>query len=199
MKLTKIARIASISLCVLGMTSIASAIAMTVAPDGTVSYSGSEREAWLKSATSGFTFTANPSATDVGNLFGDSWTNEGELVNNGSNELLSINLLSGSWGESPVSGTWAIDSSFWLTYGHAVISMHVGNGQGDPDAFLWKITPNATNGSFYYKDLDGRGGGLSNLKLWGSGKPVEVPEGGLSAILLGLGLISLALFRRKLV
>jgi hypothetical protein len=200
MNLTKSFRRTLMVLSAICVASIASAIPMDVAPDGTVSHDGADREAWLKSAIGGFTNPDNPGLADVEAAFGGDWVAEGQLTGNGTNDWLTINLTSGVWGgNGPITGTWTIADAFWLTYGRGVITMHVGNGNGDPDGFMWEITTNALNGTFYYNDKDHKGGGLSNLKLWGSGDPTTVPDSGTSAILVGLGLISLGLFRRKLV
>lgn len=128
-------------------------------------------------------------------LFGGTWVQQGELTGNGSNGLFSV---SGSnWGNEDASGTWLINSSFWNTYGAALITMHVGGGQKNAvDNFEWVVTPNSLAGTWSYDKLKGKGGGLSNIKLWGSGKPtVKVPES--SALLLMLiGLFSLGFARR---
>jgi len=199
-KLLRLAILAS-SLGV-GSLSFADTItAMTVAPDGTVSYNGAQRDAWLKSGVQGYAVgdvTGTPQAANVGALFGNTWQKEGELTAVGTNDLLTVTLTSGTWGNGPLYGTWAIDPSFWSTYGRAVITMHVGNGAGNPDWFLWEITANATSGTFYYKREAGGGGGLSNIFLWGGSAPNRVPDSGTSAILLGSGLIALGLLRRKL-
>jgi len=188
-------------------TAHAGAIAMS-GPDsnGVVSYYGSKREGWLSKATSGWVVgpvTGTPQAADVGALFGGTWAKEGELTGNGTNDLLSVALTDGAWNGNSVTGDWAIDSSFWSTYGNAVISIHVGNGAGDPDWLFWHVKAGELSGEFYYKRIAGGGGGLSNVFLWGSGDPVDittnkVPDGGFSMILVGLGLLTLALFRRKL-
>ena len=135
-----------------------------------------ERVATLDSAVS--CSTANSmvinSSTDVNTVLGTSytWIDEGNLIPGSfTNDLLTINLTSGSWGGNDIAATWAIDPSFWLNYGIAAITMHVGEGQGNPDAFAWLITPGETSGTFSYEDLDGRGGGLSNFRLFGTQPP----------------------------
>lgn len=130
---------------------------------------------------------------DISTLFGGSWVSEGELTGAGSDSFFTISVTSGSFGSSPVSGKWAIADSFWDTYSEAVVSMHVGQGGGAPDAWAWEMTSNAASGTWSYGKLPGvnsTGGGLSNIKLFGSGTSVTVPEPG-SLALLGLGLIGL--------
>ncbi|WP_323816085.1 hypothetical protein [Cellvibrio sp. NN19] len=134
-------------------------------------------------------------------LFGGTWVKEGELTGNGTNDLFSVSLTSGSWGNSDVAGTWSIDSSFWTLHGLAVITMHVGEGNGDPDYFAWAIEKGATSGTFSYTDLDGRGGGLSNLFLFGGGVPttttnIPLPESGMGMLML-IGLASVLFARRR--
>ena len=165
-------------------------------------------------------FNINTSA-DVNEVLGTSyaWTKEGEVapgkdaVGTHSNDLLTITLDAGDkWGGNDLGGAWGIDPSFWLTYGTATISMHVGQGQGGPDAFAWLITPGQTSGWFTYKDLDGKGGGLSNMFLFGTGTPTPsnpnpdpdpdpepddapgVPEPG-GAAMVAIGIASVAAVR----
>lgn len=137
---------------------------------------------------------------EVSSLFGGSWVKEGELTGNGTNDLFSVVLTTGSWGQSNVAGTWTLDDSFWTVYGLAVITMHVGHGNGNPDYFAWSLTQGATSGTFEYRDLDGRGGGLSNLFLFGSGTPdprTVVSESGLNALLV-IGLLAMFFVRRRI-
>jgi hypothetical protein len=137
------------------------------------------------------------SPAQVSALFGGVWIKEGELTGNGSNDLFAVALTSGSWGGNNVAGTWSIDSGFWSTYGLAVITMHVGHGNGNPDYFAWSVTPGVTSGSFSYRDLDGRGGGLSNLFLFGSGTSItQLSESGVG-ILWMIGLFAVILARRR--
>lgn len=133
---------------------------------------------------------------DIKALFGTSydWYKEGELTGVGSNDLFEVDA--DSWGVD-VTGTWYIDASFWTMYSNAVITMHVGQGGGNPDAFAWLITPGETSGSFSYERVSGTGGGLSNMFLFGSGTPREVPEPQLAFLLL-MGLASMFAARRRI-
>lgn len=175
---------------------------MTDGGGGEFYYAGSEREAHLVSATGGYAVgdvTGTPGAADVAARFGGTWTNEGAVAGaDGTNDMLTIALAPGNtWGNGPLSGTWAINPLFWSTYGDAVITMHVGNGSGDPDWFFWKITALETSGKFTYERISGGGGGLSNLFLWGSGTPQKrVPDGGLTLVMLAVSMCGTLAARR---
>jgi|GEM_PF-2804486 len=130
-------------------------------------------------------------AAKIDALFpGDSWTSAGEVTSAGTNSFFTIGVTSGAFDSSPVSGTWTILDSFWDTFSQAVVSMHVGQGNGSPDAWAWEMSSNASSGTWSYEKLTGEGGGLSNIKLFGRGVAVTVPEPG-SLTLFGLGLIGL--------
>lgn len=115
----------------------------------------------------------------------------------GSNGWFGVSLDTGSdWGQSNVSGEWSLDSAFWDAYNEGVISMHVGNGGGDPDFFAWKLSDGASTGSFSYERLAGGGGGLSNLKLWGRVTEVIRIEEPANIALFIIGLFGLFASRR---
>lgn len=124
---------------------------------------------------------------------GDPWVKEGELTGAGTNDLFTV--TADSWGVD-VEGQWYIADSFWYTYSRAVITMHVGHGGGNPDAFAWLITPGETSGYFSYQRISGTGGGLSNLFLFGSGGPLLIVSESNIALLLLMGLCSLVISRR---
>lgn len=135
-------------------------------------------------------------SNDLNSLFGTNynWIKEGELTAEGNNDLFSVDT--DSWG-TDVMGTWYIDDSFWDTYGRAIITMHVGEGGGNPDAFAWLITPGETSGYFSYERVAGKGGGLSNMFLFGSGTPdIKVPEPHIGLLLL-IGVMSIYFARRR--
>ena len=167
-----------------------SASALTIgAPDRTFD---------ITPATSGvFGNSNNVGASDVGAAFGGTWTNAGERTSVGTDGSLTVGLLAGSFGSGDANGTWSINPAFWSTYGSAVISVHVGQGGGDPDYWMFQLPANTLAGTWAYDIISGGGGGLSNIKLWGSGT-AQVPDGGSTIALLGLGLTLLAIARRKL-
>lgn len=166
-------------------------------------------------ATDCVTGEGNPDAADVADWLGGTWNNRGELTGNGTNSLLSAAVTSGSWGSAPVSGTWAIDSSFWTLYADAVISFHMGGGTPKDvgDFALFLVKDFETSGTWSFSQVQMNGGGLSNIKLWSRGTPTssggtssgdvpssssgnDVPEPASSLVLLGLGLLGLGFMRR---
>jgi hypothetical protein len=176
---------------------------------------GAQRTATLDPSTACSTGTGNATAAIVNAtmpfsgldpLATNEWSEVGQETSAGASvpAMFDVSLTSGTWGSTPVTGTWTIASSFWTTYGNAAISMHVGNGGGDPDHWIWAIEQGATSGTFSYAKLTGTGGGLSNLKLYGAGDPVVVdppvtPVSEPSILgLMGLGMIGLGLSRRRL-
>jgi hypothetical protein len=132
------------------------------------------------------TFTPNDIADQ-------NWVKEGELTAAGSNDLFRV--TADSWG-TDVTGEWFIAESFWTMYSYAIITMHVGQGRGDPDAFAWLINPGETSGTFTYERREGSGGGLSNLMLFGAGPGLNVPAPDALA-LFGLGLLGITFRRRR--
>jgi len=151
----------------------------------------------------------NTSLADVNADFASlaPWTHVGGIdAGNATDPLFSLSFLSGGFGQSSASGTWAISSSFWAQYGSAVLSFHVGNGKiVAPDHFEFLVTPGALSGAWSYTQTctKGCGGGFSNMHLWGAGTPtgnepppVRVPEPS-PVLLFALGLLGLAYARKK--
>jgi len=177
---------------------IFAALCGAVANASTITCGNQYREATLASAESCFIGSGNTQEDDIEGYFGGDWDHLGGVASSTTNGYLTVNLLSGTWGSGgPISGTWAIDQSFWTVYGSASLSIHVGNGSYDPDHFAWLITEGQTFGTWSYAKLRGNGGGLSNMHLWGSGEPdFEVSEPSL-LLLMMLGLISVFVARRR--
>lgn len=169
-----------------------------VASAGSITCGSAQRTATLDSAQQCKTGSGNTlgNGSTINGHYGGAWTGEGSLEAEGSNGYLTSALTTGSWGDQNVVGTWAIDSSFWSTYAEAVISIHVGNGGGDPDHFAWLITDNELSGAWSYEKLSGGGGSLSNMKLWGRGVAANVPEPAPMVLFL-IGLLSLVAVRKN--
>lgn len=170
------------------------------------------RTATLSSAESGFTGSGNATAAVVSTTLGGTWTERGSIEGGSagpgslSDGMFNVVVSSGTWGsKGPISGTWTItNSSFFTTYADAAISLHVGNGGGEPDHFIWKLTPDLLTGTFSYDGNGIGGGGLSNLKLFSSGTGTppppggggKVPDGGTTLLSLGLALVGLGSMRK---
>lgn len=172
------------------------------------------RTATLDSAQAGAgnssTGSGNATAAVVTAFFGVPYTERADVAGNGgpgnySNGQLSVQVLTGSWGDKgPLTGNWTItNAAFWTTFGNAAISMHVGNGGGEPDHFIWKLTQGAQTGTWSYSGLGLGGGGLSNLKLYsngtggpGGGGGGRVPDGGTTIACLGFALLGLGSMRK---
>ena len=163
------------------------------------------REATLDSAVEGFAGSGNATAAIVDGYLASlaPWTEVGSVEPDTggpgpySQGLLDIVLLSGIWGDSPAAGTWAINgATFWTDHAEAAISLHVGNGGGEYDHFVWRIEPGVLSGTWSYDGGALGGGGLSNLKLHTTG--TAVPDGGVTIALLGMGIMGFALLKRRL-
>lgn len=184
---------------------IAAAASLTLSTQA-LTIGSPERIATLDLATAGQTGAGNPLVNDIANEFASAqpWTLRGNVASGASAEdLLTINLTGGTWGSGSASGTWSLASSFWSTYGSAVISIHVGNGGGDPDHFSFLLAQGATTGTWSYQKISGGGGGLSNLRLFATESPTpndppSVPDGGSTLLLLAAGIGALELLRLQL-
>jgi len=152
----------------------ASILSAAVAQAGTITCNDNYRTATLSNATSCFSQTlgSTAKASDLKTITGSSWSMVDALTSNGTDGWFTITGT--GWGTGSATGTWSISDLFWDNFASAMITMHVGGGQkGAVDNFEWLITPESTSGIFSYLKTAGKGGGLSNFKLWGMGTPVK--------------------------
>ena len=176
--------------------------AMTNSQAAYIVHGSAQRTAGLGDAIVGseFTGTGNGRVQEIEAAYGGNWTEINERTSSGTSGIFTVALDSGySWGANSVKGTWTIaDPLFWSKYAMGAISMHVGNGNGDPDHWGWKLTPGQLTGLWEYNKISGGGGGLSNLKLYSSGTGTSVPDGGSTLLALGISLLGLGGARRFL-
>ena len=118
-------------------------------------------------------------------------------ASNATSGLLTTNA---SFNGLPSSKTWYLSSSFWSTYGAAVIALRADPDDGDKEWVGFQLQANATSGTF---SIIGRSGDdLSALVLFGRGTPsgaraaASVPEPG-TLVLLGVGLLGLRTGSRR--
>jgi hypothetical protein len=199
-----------LSLAVAAIPISASAVSITLP-----GLPGYDRQATLGDATAGYFGDGNAIDTTVEGYLGGNWTERGSIAgSNGTSGSLSdgifkVTLLVGSWGNQPViSGTWEIlDALFWSKYARGAISMHVGGGKPDdpntpfhensPEHFVWLLEKNKLTGTWSYDSNTGKGGGLSNLKLFSEGTGTRVPDTSSTLALMGLSLAALGFVARR--
>jgi hypothetical protein len=149
-------------------------LAGAYAEAGVISCGDSYRTASVSNATSCYSqnLGSTAKAGDVKAITGSSWSLVDALTSSGTDGWFTI--TGSGWGKSAASGTWSISDLFWDNFTSAMITMHVGGGQKNAvDNFEWLITPESSSGIFSYVKNRGKGGGLSNIKLWGMGTPVK--------------------------
>lgn len=161
------------------------------------------RQASLDPAVSCEYGSGNPDGSD---FFGGDWSEQGETEGDDgetgtlADGFLSVEVIEGSWGSRHIVAAITIGSGFWDMFGRGVLSAHVGNGNGEPDWFAWTLPFDTTSATFRY-DISGnannRGGGLSNIKLWGKDTPdITVPEPS-TVGLLGISLLVASVMGRR--
>ena len=133
----------------------------------------------------------DPTASDWVQLERDS------SASNAASGLLTTNA---SFTGLPSGKAWSLSSSFWNTYGAAVIALRADPDDGDKEWVGFLLQSDATSGTF---SITGPSrSDLSALVLFGRGTPssarvsASVPEPGTLA-LLGLGLFGLRIVRRR--
>ncbi len=90
------------------------------------------------------------------------------------------------------TGTFSLDASFWDAASVGAIGFQFGTGNQPDMWFVFELVDGVTSGSWDFVNVFNRGGGLSHVNLY----RVPVSEPGAIG-LLGLGLLALALMRRR--
>ena len=174
--------------------STSSATCSSVAVEG-LQFSFSSSIACMTDGNSNPTASAvnalDPTASDWVQLERDS------SASNAASGLLTTNA---SFTGLPSGKAWSLSSSFWNTYGAAVIALRADPDDGDKEWVGFLLQANATSGTF---SINGPSrSDLSSLVLFGRGTPSNarvagsVPEPGTLG-LLGLGLLGLRIGRRR--
>ena len=144
---------------------------------------------------------SNPTASAVNALdpMASDWTQLERDTSSASatNGFLTTNA---SFNGLPSGKAWSLSSSFWDTYGAAVIALRADPDDGDKEWVGFLLQANATSGTF---SITGPSrSDLSAMVLFGRGTPsgarvaASVPEPG-TLVLLGFGLLGLGAGRRR--
>ena len=133
----------------------------------------------------------DPTASDWAQVERDS------SASNAAGGLLTTNA---SFAGLPSGRAWSLSSSFWNTYGAAVIALRADPDDGEKKWVGFQLQAGSTSGTFSITGPSGSD--LSALVLFGRGAqgaekvPASVREPGTLA-LLGLGLVGLVFGRRR--
>jgi hypothetical protein len=131
----------------------------------------------------------------VGNVNGNPATDSFLLANP---ELDYTGIGSASYLQIGSFGNFWFDSDLWDDWNSIALGFKFGTGGSSrPDQwFVYELDQSVSNGWWNFVNVFNRGGGLSHIQIYGVGGRVSVPEPGALG-LLGLGLVGLALARRR--
>jgi hypothetical protein len=101
-------------------------------------------------------------------------------------------------GLNGLSGTFSFDVSLWSSFSNLIIVFKTGEGQSDPDWAAFDLDPLTISGLWEILNSGTGDQSLSHASLYGLPGTTQVPDGGTTLGLLGLGLLGLGYVRRRL-
>lgn len=129
----------------------------------------------------------------VGNINGNPHTDDFLTGEGASSGLLDIG--SAEFSQSGSVGTFWFDSSLWDDWSNIAVGFKFGTGNRPDEWFMLLLNPSTSFGTWRFVNVFDRGGGLSHVRIYGTGD-THLPEPG-TLVLLGLGLIATTLVRRR--
>lgn len=93
------------------------------------------------------------------------------------------------------TGTFCFDPSLWDDWSNIARDFQFGSCNRPDEGFMLLLTPSTSFGTWRFVNVFDRGGGLSDVRIYGT-LDTHLPEPGTLA-LLGLGLLATTLVRRR--
>jgi hypothetical protein len=132
----------------------------------------------------------------VGNINGNSSTDDFIKPGGEGAGLGLVGIGSGSYTQSGSTGTFSINPSLWTLWDNIAIGFKFGTGHQPDEWFVYSLASGVTSGTWQFVNIFGKGGGLSHVQLYGMPGTTNVPEPSVLA-LFGLGMLGFGLVRRR--